>query len=122
MRRNASEKFEITRIFCSGCRHTERLFYASLTVSVDIGVPQFAYGYYDFAPYNCAPYGYYGPDWLVGGVFIGAGPGFTARVAFMATSTTVTILGMATPDHTPTAARSRSTISMQTRRGTDKAM
>ncbi|MGB8113291.1 MAG: hypothetical protein WCF22_05940, partial [Candidatus Sulfotelmatobacter sp.] len=23
-----------------------------------------------------APYGYYGPDWFVGGVFIGAGPWF----------------------------------------------
>ena len=25
-------------------------------------------------PYACAPYGYYGPDWFAGGVFIGAGP------------------------------------------------
>src|SRR5437868_11052411 len=33
-----------------------------------------AYGYYDYYPYACAPYGYYGPDWFVGGVFIGAGP------------------------------------------------
>jgi hypothetical protein len=25
-------------------------------------------------PYNCAPDGYYGPEWFSGGVFIGAGP------------------------------------------------
>ena len=34
------------------------------------------YGYYPYYPYTCAPYGYYGPDWFVGGVFIGAGPWF----------------------------------------------
>jgi hypothetical protein len=33
-----------------------------------------AYGYYGYYPYACVPYGYYGPDWFVGGVFIGAGP------------------------------------------------
>ena len=44
-------------------------------VSVGIGVaPVCAYGYYGYAPYNCAPYGYYGPEWFNGGVFIGAGP------------------------------------------------
>src|ERR1700690_397022 len=50
---------------------------APAQVSVNIGVaPVCPYGYYDFTPYNCAPYGYYGPDWFVGGVFIGAGPWF----------------------------------------------
>ena len=50
---------------------------APAQVSVNIGVaPVCPYGYYDFAPYNCAPYGYYGPDWFDGGVFIGAGPWF----------------------------------------------
>jgi len=40
-----------------------------------IGAPPVCpYGYYPDAPYACAPYGYYGPDWFVGGVFIGAGP------------------------------------------------
>src|SRR3974390_583668 len=38
------------------------------------GPPACAYGYYSYYPYACAPYGYYGPDWFVGGVFIGAGP------------------------------------------------
>jgi hypothetical protein len=50
---------------------------APAQVSVNIGVaPVCPYGYFDFAPYECAPYGYYGPDWFVGGVFIGAGPWF----------------------------------------------
>src|ERR1035437_4338281 len=32
------------------------------------------WGYYSYYPYACAPYGYYGSDWFMGGVFIGAGP------------------------------------------------
>src|SRR3954462_2942339 len=38
------------------------------------GPPVCTYGYYDYYPYTCAPYGYYGPEYFVGGVFIGAGP------------------------------------------------
>src|ERR1700721_662803 len=38
--------------------------------------PAFAYGYYGYYPYACAPYGYYGPSWFSGGLFIGAGPWF----------------------------------------------
>ena len=38
--------------------------------------PACVYGYYDYSPYACAPYGYYGPDWFSSGVFIGAGPWF----------------------------------------------
>jgi len=50
---------------------------APAQVSVNIGVaPVCPYGYFDYPPYDCAPYGYYGPDWFVGGVFIGAGPWF----------------------------------------------
>jgi hypothetical protein len=46
-------------------------------VDINIGVaPDCPYGYYDTAPYGCAPYGYYGPEWFNGGVFIGAGPWF----------------------------------------------
>src|SRR5258708_29563978 len=52
-----------------------------VTCGVGIGAPVYygsapvcTYGYYDYSPYDCAPYGYYGPDWFVGGVFIGAGP------------------------------------------------
>jgi hypothetical protein len=50
---------------------------AQAQVAINIGVaPQCPYGYYDGAPYGCAPYGYYGPEWFSGGVFIGAGPWF----------------------------------------------
>src|SRR6201988_1964053 len=46
-------------------------------VGVAIGAPPVcAYGYYPYAPYACAPYGYWGPDYFVNGVFIGAGPWF----------------------------------------------
>jgi hypothetical protein len=46
-------------------------------VAVDIGVaPDCPYGYYDVAPYACAPAGYYGPEWFTDGVFIGVGPWF----------------------------------------------
>jgi len=50
---------------------------AQVSVGVNIGAePGCPYGYYDYAPYNCAPYGFYGPEWFNGGVFIGAGPWF----------------------------------------------
>jgi hypothetical protein len=50
---------------------------ATAQVSVQIGpAPVCPYGYYATPPYNCAPYGYYGPEWFSGGVFIGAGPWF----------------------------------------------
>lgn len=46
-------------------------------VGIEIGAPPVCpYGYYEVPPYNCAPYGYYGPEWFSGGVFIGAGPWF----------------------------------------------
>jgi hypothetical protein len=52
-------------------------------VAVEIGVaPQCPYGYYDGAPYGCAPYGYYGPEWFSGGAFIGAGPWFHGSESF----------------------------------------
>jgi len=50
---------------------------APAQIVVGIGAaPGCPYGYYDYAPYNCSPYGYYGPDWFNGGLFIGAGPWF----------------------------------------------
>jgi hypothetical protein len=52
-------------------------------VSVDIGVaPECPYGYYDVAPYECAPYGYYGAEWFSSGVFVGAGPWFHGAEGF----------------------------------------
>ncbi len=52
-------------------------------VAVNIGVaPDCPYGYYDVPPYACAPYGYYGPEWFTGGIFIGAGPWFHGAADF----------------------------------------
>jgi len=59
--------------------------YSQAQVRVGIGVgigpayvagppPVCSYGYYNYYPYACAPYGYYGPSWFVNGAFIGAGP------------------------------------------------
>ena len=59
---------------------------AQVAVGVGIGGPVYEgygyappvcdYGYYDYAPYACAPYGYYGPAWFNSGIFIGVGPWF----------------------------------------------
>ena len=56
---------------------------AQVSVGVNIGAaPDCPYGYYDYEPYDCAPYGYYGPEWFTGGVFIGTGPWFHGRDDF----------------------------------------
>jgi hypothetical protein len=54
-----------------------------VAIGVGIGGPGYIgpapicdYGYYNYYPYACAPYGYYGPEWFDGGFFIGAGPWF----------------------------------------------
>jgi hypothetical protein len=50
---------------------------AQVSVGVNIGAaPNCPYGYYDYAPYSCSPYGYYGPEWFSGGAFVGAGQWF----------------------------------------------
>jgi hypothetical protein len=52
-------------------------------VAVEVGVaPDCPYGYYDYAPYECVPDGYYGAEWFDGGVFIGVGPWFHGRSEF----------------------------------------
>jgi hypothetical protein len=52
-------------------------------VSINIGVaPVCPYGYFSYPPYDCAPYGYYGPDWFSAGIFIGAGPWFHGPAHF----------------------------------------
>jgi len=53
------------------------LFTACGPARIGVGfnsAPICPYGYYETAPYYCAPAGYYGPEWFNGGVFIGAGP------------------------------------------------
>lgn len=67
---------------------------ATAQVSVNIGTgdpvpaapvevaPACPYGYFNYAPYSCAPFGYYGQQWFVGAVFIGAGPWFHGPEGF----------------------------------------
>jgi hypothetical protein len=56
---------------------------AAAQVTIIIGVaPVCPYGYFSYAPYGCAPFGYYGPQWFAGGVFIGAGPWFHGPEGF----------------------------------------
>ncbi len=61
----------------AGSGFTAIVLTAQAQVSIDIGAaPECPYGYYDAAPYSCAPSGYYGPEWFSGDVFVGAGPWF----------------------------------------------
>jgi len=61
-----------------GCHHA--------VVQVGVGgygpPPDCPYGYYEAPPYDCAPDGYYGPEWFPGGVFIGAGPWYHGPAGF----------------------------------------
>jgi hypothetical protein len=48
---------------------------AQAQIVVDIGAqPSCPYGYYGYAPYQCAPMGYYGPGYFYNGIFLGMGP------------------------------------------------
>src|SRR5690242_2712935 len=73
-------------LFCASFASAQRVI-----IGVGVGpayvdpAPVCAYGYYEYYPYACAPYGYYGSEWFVDGVFIGAGPwfhGFYGRPGF----------------------------------------
>jgi hypothetical protein len=56
---------------------------AQVSINVNVGpAPVCPYGYFDYAPYRCAPFGYYAPQWFQGGLFIGAGPWFAGPVGF----------------------------------------
>jgi hypothetical protein len=56
---------------------------AQAQIAIQIGPPPVCpYGYFDYPPYDCAPYGYYGPEWFPNGVFIGAGPWYHGRERF----------------------------------------
>jgi hypothetical protein len=57
--------------------------HAQISIGIGIGAePGCPYGYFDYAPYRCSPYGYYGPDWFRGGRFVGAGPWFQGGRGF----------------------------------------
>jgi hypothetical protein len=48
---------------------------ARAQVVIGIGIqPVCSYGYYGYAPYACAPMGYYGPGYFYNGIFLGMGP------------------------------------------------
>lgn len=56
---------------------------AQVSIGINIGpAPVCPYGYFNYAPYSCAPFGYYGPQWFTSGMFIGAGPWFSGPVGF----------------------------------------
>jgi hypothetical protein len=56
---------------------------AQVSINVNIGhAPACPYGYFNYEPYQCAPFGYYGPQWFQSGIFIGAGPWFAGPVGF----------------------------------------
>jgi hypothetical protein len=70
-------KIKLLGLLALGCLLGGAAGNARAQVAISIGAPPVCpYGYFDYAPYSCAPYGYYGPDWFVGGVFLGAGPWF----------------------------------------------
>jgi hypothetical protein len=74
--------FMRTLTFLAVTAATASIFCASIPsanaqVSINIGLaPSCPYGYFDAAPYGCAPAGYYGPEWFNGDAFVGAGPWF----------------------------------------------
>src|SRR5579863_5080934 len=69
-------RFLMIAVVAAGC-FTAAVPRAAAQVNVEVGVaPECPYGYYDVAPYDCAPTGYYGPEWFNSGVFIGVGPWF----------------------------------------------
>ena len=89
---------------------------APAQVSINIGAePACPYGYYDVAPYNCAPYGYYGSEWFSGGVFIGAGPWFHGPTTSTATLITASIRIRATLVHIRSVETSPLITSTETR-------
>src|SRR3984885_2916143 len=47
---------------------------AQVTIGVGVNPPVCSYGYYNYAPYGCAPSGFYGPGYFYNGVFLGVGP------------------------------------------------
>ena len=61
-------------MFSTSYAHAQRVVVGVGVGPAYVGPPVCAYGYYGYHPYACAPYGYYGPQWFVNGVFIGAGP------------------------------------------------
>lgn len=47
---------------------------AQIEINIGGAPPSCAYGYYGYAPYSCAPMGYYGSGYFYNGIFVGIGP------------------------------------------------
>jgi hypothetical protein len=47
---------------------------AQIAITVGGPPPICPYGYYGYAPYSCAPVGYYGSGYFYNGIFLGLGP------------------------------------------------
>lgn len=47
---------------------------AKAQISISIYPPVCSHGYYEYAPYGCAPMGFYGPGYFYNGIFLGVGP------------------------------------------------
>lgn len=47
---------------------------AQIVIGFGTPPPVCAYGYYEYPPYACAPYGFYGRGYFYNGIFLGVGP------------------------------------------------
>ena len=91
---------------------------APAQIGVSIGVaPVCPYGYFDYAPYDCAPYGNMAPIGSLVGSLSEPDRGFTDIRVFTVMSTTATILITGTMDHCRNMVQRRSTTSAETRPG-----
>lgn len=70
----------ILLLFCAAAFLTSVAFTPASDAQVSFGInigggpPVCPYGYYGYAPYRCAPAGYYGPGYFYNGIFLGVGP------------------------------------------------
>ena len=81
----SSIKFVLSGVVAAACLAMSPVTTAPAQVSIGVNFgpePSCPYGYYDYAPYNCAPDGYYAPQWFVGGHFVGAGHWFHGPANF----------------------------------------
>src|ERR1700692_4529233 len=75
----------LTSLVAALCVFPSHYAVAQVGGGVSIGEPPVCpYGYYEVPPYNCAPDGYYGPEWFSGGIFLGAGPWYHGSGPFYA--------------------------------------
>ena len=76
--KNVVQKFAMRSLLLAGA--TTLLIPLALAPTANAGIvisitpPICSYGYYDYAPYGCAPSGFYGPGYFYNGIFLGVGP------------------------------------------------